>query len=244
MFPAVGFILLLTAFTPARPGEPILVSAAISLTDALEEIRQAYVASGGSEIRFNFAGSNVLARQIVNGAPADVFISADEAQMDYAQERGAIDAASRFSVVSNRLAVITVPERSASIRDAAALAQAKRIAVGDPAAVPAGVYAKAFLERAGLWEQLKDRLVPLANVRAALTAVESGGADAGIVYESDAATSRRVEVAFLITGPEPPRIVYPAAIVTRTRHRAEAEKFLGFLRTTAARAIFMKYRFS
>jgi molybdate transport system substrate-binding protein len=244
VFPAVVFIVLLTALTPAQPGETILVSAAISLTDALEEIRHAYATAGGGEIRFNFAGSNVLARQIVNGAPADVFISADEAQMDYAQERGAIDAGSRFPVVSNRLAVITVPGRAPSIPNAAALAQAKRIAIGDPVAVPAGVYAKAFLERAGLWEALKERLVPLANVRAALTAVESGGADAGIVYESDAATSRRVEVAFVVTGPEAPRIVYPAAISARTRHRAEAERFLAFLRSPTALAIFRKYRFS
>lgn len=244
MSPAVVFIALLTAFAPAHPGDPILVSAAISLTDALEEIRQAYASSGGGEIRFNFAGSNVLARQIVNGAPADVFISADEAQMDYAQARGTIDPRTRVPVVSNRLAVITVPGRAASIRDAAALTQVKRIAIGDPVAVPAGVYAKAFLERAGLWEQLTDRLVPLANVRAALTAVESGGAEAGIVYESDAATSHRIEVAFVVTGPGAPRIVYPAAIVTRSRHRAEAEKFLDFLRSPAARAIFQKYRFS
>jgi molybdate transport system substrate-binding protein len=243
VFPVV-FLVLLTAFTPAQPGDPILVSAAISLTDALEEIRHAYAATGGGEIRFNFAGSNVLARQIVNGAPADVFISADEAQMDYAQERGAIDAASRFPVVSNRLAVITVTGRAASIPNAAALVQAKRIAIGDPVAVPAGVYARVFLERAGLWAPLQDRLVPLANVRAALSAVESGGADAGLVYESDAATSGRVETAFVVTGPDAPAIVYPAAIVTRTRHRPEAEKFLGFLRSAAARAIFRKYRFS
>jgi molybdate transport system substrate-binding protein len=244
MSPVAVLVVVLTLFPAAQARETILVSAAISLTGALEEIRQTYTTAGGGDVRFNFAGSNVLARQIVNGAPADVFISADEAQMDYAQERGAIDAVTRFPVVSNRLAVITAPGRAASIPNAAALAQAKRIAIGDPVAVPAGVYAKAFLERAGLWEQLKERLVPLTNVRAALTAVESGGADAGIVYESDAATSGRVEVAFVVSGPGAPRIVYPAAIVTRTRHRAEAEKFLAFLRSPAARAIFRKYHFS
>lgn len=244
MFPVafLGVFLTVCGHTQAR--ETILVSAAISLTDALEEVRQAYTASGGGEVRFNFAGSNVLARQLVNGAPADVFISADEAQMDYAQERGAIDARSRVPLLSNRLAVITAPGGAGVIPNAAALVQAKRIAIGDPVAVPAGVYAKMFLEHAGLWDHVKDRLIPLANVRAALGAVESGGADAGIVYESDAATSRRVETAFVVAGPAAPRIVYPAAIVTRTRHRAEAETFLAFLRSPAARAIFGKYRFS
>jgi molybdate transport system substrate-binding protein len=239
-----AFAFFLTALPADQAREPLLVSAAISQTDALEEIRRAYAAAGGGEIRFNFAGSNVLVRQIVNGAPADVFISADEAQMDYARERGAIDAASRVAIVSNRLAIVTAPGRAATIRDAADLVRAKRIAVADPAAVPAGVYARTYLERRGLWAQLEKRLVPLSNVRAALTAVESGAADAGIVYESDAATSKRAETAFVVTGPDAPRIVYPAAIATRTRHRAEAEKFLAFLRSPAARTIFLKYRFS
>ena len=234
----------MAALTPAAPAEPILVAAAISLTDALEDVRAAYEAAGGGEVRFTFAGSNALARQIVNGAPVDVFISADEAQMDHAQARGAIDPRSRFDLLTNRLAVVTGPGRGRALPNAAALVGAERIAIGDPVAVPAGVYAKGFLERAGLWEQLKDRMIPLTNVRAALRAVESGGADAAIVYESDAATSSRVEVAFVVTGAAAPRIVYPAAIVARTRHRPEAEKFLAFLRGPEARAIFQKYRFS
>lgn len=223
----------------------IVVSAAISLTDALTEVDKAYRAAGGGPVRFNFVASNVLARQIVNGAPADVFISADEAQMDYAQKAGAIDAASRIALLGNRLAVVTPAGRPLKSRDAQALTNAtvKRVALGDPAAVPAGVYAKQYLERINLWTALQPKLLPLANVRAALAAAESGGADAAIVYESDVASTRRVDLAFVIDGPDAPRIVYPAAIVATTRQRASALKFLAFLRGPQARDIFRRFKF-
>ena len=164
--------------------------------------------------------------------------------MNYAQERGAIDRASRFDLLANRLAVVTQRGNARNVPDAAALAHVRRIAIGDPAAVPAGVYARQFLERVGLWQRVASRLIPLRNVRAALAAVESGGADAAIVYESDAAASSRVDLAFVVTGPAAPRIVYPAAIVSGSKMRQEAERFLTFLRGPAAAAIFRRYRFS
>jgi molybdate transport system substrate-binding protein len=110
--------------------------------------------------------------------------------------------------------------------------------------VPAGRYARAYLERAGLWEALQPKLLPLANVRAALAAAESGGADAAIVYESDAATSNKVTLAYIVPSAEAPLITYPAAIVTRARNRAGAEQFLAYLRGPRAREIFERYRFS
>lgn len=244
MLPATVFAVFLAALSPARAADPIIVSAAISLTDALQDVRAAYAAAGGGPVRFNFAGSNVLARQIANGAPVDVFISADEAQMNYAQERGAIDRSSRFDLLANRLAVVTERGHARDVPAAAALARVRRIAIGDPAAVPAGAYARHFLERAGLWKRVERRLIPLRNVRAALAAVESGAADAAVVYESDAAASSRVDLAFVVTGPAAPRIVYPAAIVSRSKKRQEAERFLTFLRSPKAAAIFRKYRFS
>ena len=224
----------------------IVVSAAISLTDALNDVEKPYRAAGGGPVRFNFAASNVLARQIVNGAPADLFISADEAQMDYVQKAGAIDPASRFALLGNRLAVVTPAGRPLGSRDVRALTDAtvKRVALGDPAAVPAGVYAKQYLERINLWTALQPKLLPLANVRAALAAAESGGADAAIVYESDIASTRRVDLAFVIDGPDAPRIVYPAAIVATTRDRTAAAKFLAFLRGTEAASIFRRFKFS
>jgi molybdate transport system substrate-binding protein len=220
------------------------VSAAISLTDALQEVEKAYANAGGGPVRFNFGGSNVLARQIVNGAPADVFISADEAQMNYADERGAIDRASRVELLSNRLAVVTPRGSGRTIKAVNELAELKRIAVADPAAVPAGVYARQFLEETGVWDRIQSRLVPLGNVRAALTAAESGAADAAIIYESDAAASSRVEVSFVVTGPAAPRIVYPAALVAASKNREAAATFLAFLRGPEARTIFRKYKFS
>lgn len=223
----------------------IVVSAAISLTDALHDVEKAYTAAGGGPVRFNFAASNVLARQIVNGAPVDVFISADEAQMDYAQKAGAIDAASRVALLGNRLAVVTPAGRPLRSRDARALTDAgvRRVAIGDPAAVPAGVYAKQYLEHIDLWTTLQPKLLPLANVRAALAAAALGGADAAIVYESDITSTSRVELAFIVDGPEAPRIVYPAAIVASTRDRPSAAKFLAFLRGPQSRDIFKRFKF-
>lgn len=222
----------------------ILVSAAISLSDALQEIAASYERAGHPSVRFNFAGSNVLARQIANGAPADLFISADELQMNYAQQRGAIDGATRIDLLRNHL-VVVVPQGSpiTVLANARALTSLSRIAVADPAAVPAGVYARQFLLKAGIWDAVQPKLLPLANVRAALLAAESGGADAALVYDSDAAASQRVTVALRVTGTEAPDIVYPAALVTRSKRKESAADFLRFLRSPEARTIFHKYRF-
>lgn len=232
--------------TPSRLPQqaPVLVSAAISLTDALVEIEKIYRTTGGGPVRFNFAGSNVLARQIANGAPADIFISADLVQMQYVEKAGAIAPGSSFYLLGNALAIVTPP--GSSIRTARDLAQpaVRRIAIGDPAAVPAGFYAKQYLERAGLWNVLQSKLLPLVNVRAALAAVDNGGADAAIVYHSDAATSRRSVLAFVVPRTETPWIIYPAAIVKSAKNRAGAERFLAFLRGAEARRIFADFNFS
>ena len=222
-----------------------MVSAAISLSDALVEIEKAYAASGGGPVRFNFAGSNVLARQIVNGAPADIFISADLAQMKYAERGGAVVPGSWTPLVGNTLAVVT-PPGGQPIRNAHGLLSpsVRRIAIGDPAAVPAGLYARHYLERLGLWQQLEPKLLPLVNVRAALAAVESGGVDAAIVYESDAAASGNAAVAFVVPVTEAPPIVYPMALVSHSRNRAAAERFARFLGSDQATGIFRRYRFS
>ena len=224
----------------------ITVSAAISLSGALEEIAKAYKTAGGGEVRFNFAASNVLARQVANGAPADLFISADEAQMDYAQARHAIDPATRLPLLCNRLVIVVPSTREPSWRDAKALLgdDVRRVAIGDPAGVPAGVYTKQYLEQISLWRHLQPKLLPLANVRAALAAIESGGADAGFVYESDATTTSRVRVVLVIDGPGAPQIIYPAAITARSSNRAAAVKFLEYLKSPIATDIFRRYRFS
>jgi molybdate transport system substrate-binding protein len=162
--------------------------------------------------------------------------------MAFAASRRAVDPA--VPLLHNRLAVVTPSGQAARVPDLHALLRLRRIAVGDPDAVPAGVYAREYLQRRGLWTSLQSRLLPLANVRAALNAVESGGADAGIVYESDAAASRRVDLAYVIDGPDAPVILYPAALVSRSSNKAAAAQFLLFLQGPEAGAIFRRYRFT
>jgi molybdate transport system substrate-binding protein len=242
---ACAVILMALAASAQSTPEPVTVSAAISLTEALEAAARAYASAGGGPVRFNFAGSNVLARQIVSGARVDVFVSADGVQMDLAERAGAIDATSRVDLLGNRLAIVT--RRDGPRVDAArALLQPaiRRVAIGDPAAVPAGVYARAFLEASGLWTPLQPKLVPVSNVRAAIAAVENGSADAAIAYETDAATAKVATMAFVLDGKEAPRIVYPAAIVTASRNRAAAERFLAFLRSPEAGTVFKLYKFT
>lgn len=238
-------LLSLLILVPARVQTPLTVSAAVSLTEALEAVARAYASAGGRPVRFNFAGSNVLARQLVNGAPADLFISADEAQMDVAMAAGVIDGATRVDLLANRLAVIARPERL-EIGDVRALLGpgVRRVAIGDPAAVPAGVYARQYLEAVGLWDALQAKLVPVGNVRAAVAAVENGSADAAIVYETDAAVARTAVTRVVVSGAGAPRVVYPAAIVAGSRQRESAAHFLAFLRGSDASEIFRRYKFT
>jgi molybdate transport system substrate-binding protein len=233
------------ALTVQNPGgrAAVTVSAAVSLSDALEEVARAYAKAGGGPVRFNFAGSNVLARQIINGAPVDLFISADDQQMEVVEKAGALKAGSRVDLVANQLAVIAASDRAAFIRDnfARAPSDIRRLALGDPAAVPAGVYARQYLEKQGLWDAYESRVVPTTNVRAALTAVEGGGADAAIVYVTDAKVARHAVIAFVIPVDQAPRIAYPAGLISSS---AEAARFLAFLRESPeARAIFTRHGF-
>jgi molybdate transport system substrate-binding protein len=230
---------------PGTAPAALTVAAAISLTDVLGAVERAYVAAGGGALRFTFAASNVLARQIVNGAPIDLFISADSAQMKVVEEARAVDARTRVDLLGNRLAVVAPKGRARSLADGASLARpsVRRIAIGDPAGVPAGAYAREYLQREGLWDRLQSRLIPVASVRAALTAAANATVDAAIVYETDVPSSKDVEQAFVVTGANAPTIVYPAAIVTASKQRAAAERFLAFLGSSEASAIFARFKF-
>lgn len=230
--------------TPQRP-EAIRVSAAVSLTESLTRAAEVWQEQTGRRVTPNFAASNVLARQIEEGAPVDVFLSADEMQMQALVARGLIDRTSVFPLLSNRLVIVTPGDRPLPVASPAGLADPRvhRVAIGDPAAVPAGVYAKQWLERIGLWPDVQRKIVPSASVRAALAAVEAGNADAGIVYRTDARGRRGVGVSYEVPREESPRIVYPVAVVKRTKDPNGAAEFVRWLRSAEAQAIFASFGF-
>ena len=229
---------------PASP--PITVSAAASLTDALSAIAKEYGSAGRGSVRFNFAASNILSRQIVEGAPVDLFVSADETQMDLIARAGRVQEGSRVNLVGNQLAVVVPSDRPRTLSSIRQIADPafRRIAVGDPAAVPAGVYAKQYLEQEGLWTAVQPRIVPTGNVRGALAAVESGAADAAIVYRTDARTALRANIAWVVPVDRGPRIIYPAAIVRGAQRAAEARRFLDFLLGAVGDGVFARYGFT
>ena len=228
------------------PAQAITVSAAVSLTDALSAIAKEYASAGRGSVRFNFGASNILARQIVMGAPVDLFVSADEAQMDVVAREGLLQEGSRVDLLGNQLAVVVPSDRPRTFASIAEIAGPafRRIAIGDPAAVPAGVYARQYLEKEGLWPSVQPRVVPTGSVRAALAAVESGAADAAIVYRTDARVALRATVAWVVPTDRGPRIVYPAAVVRASQQAAEATRFRDYLRGPDAARIFERFGFT
>lgn len=223
----------------------ITVFAAASLTDSLKEIAANYEKSTGEKVRFNFAASNTLAQQIQAGAPADIFFSADEAKMDALATAGLIAKDTRLDLLGNSLVIIT-PLDGLAIATAKDLTgpAIKHLSLGDPRAVPAGIYAKTWLEKAGLWKALQPKIVPAESVRTALAVVESGNAEAGIVYKTDAAISKKVKVVIAIPAAASPAIIYPVAIVKDSRNAAAARKFLAHLAAKEAAETFVKFGFS
>jgi molybdate transport system substrate-binding protein len=234
---ALGLALPLRAAT-------VTVFAAASLTDVLKEIGHDYEAKSGDKVAFNLAGSNVLARQIEQGARADIFLSADEAQMNAVAQAGLIDPATRADLLRNTLVIVAPADSPLAnfIPPDLAKVDIQRIALADPKAVPAGIYAKQYLTNLGLWSKVEGKVVPTANVRAALAAVESGDVEAGIVYQTDASSTRKVKVIYAVPLSDGPRITYPVALM-KASDGADAKKFLAYLESPAARAIFQKYGF-
>ena len=234
----------LLAASSLRAAE-VYVCAAASLTDALKEIAVAYEKESGDKLIFNFASSSVLARQIEEGAPADLIISADEAKLSELEKKGLLIPGTRKSILSNRLAVVVPLDSAISLTSAKDLTgqEIKRLALGEPKSVPAGIYAKEYLEKLGLWEKLADRIVPCENVRAALAAVESGNTEAGIVYKSDAMISKKVKTAFEVPEAEGPNISYPLAVIKDSKSADAAKKLAAYLDSKPAGIVFEKYGF-
>ena len=192
----------LGAVAPA-PSSPLLVFGAASLTESLQEIGRDFEAKTGQKVDFSFASSSDLERQIEAGAPADVFFSADTAKMDALEKAGLVRKSDRREFLSNALVVVVPKESRAAIASARDLTALPRIALADPASVPAGIYAKKWLTAEGVWDAVAPKVVPTLDVRAALAAVAGGDIPAGIVYRTDAATSKDVRVAFTVTNGPP-----------------------------------------
>lgn len=236
-----GFLL---AAMPLR-GAELKVYAAASLADALKEIAVPFEKASGDKLVFNLGASSLLARQIEEGAPADVFFSADEARMNVLEAKKLIIKDSRRSLLSNSLVVVVAADRAGAIQSIQELVEPRfwRIALAETKTVPAGIYAREFLEKQKIWTAVERKVVPTENVRGALSAVESGNVDAAIVYKTDATISRRVRIALEIPVNEGPKISYPVAILQETKQIDAARRFLKHLGSEDATKIFRKHGF-
>jgi molybdate transport system substrate-binding protein len=236
----------LSASAQAQP-EPLTVFAAASLKNVLDEQGAAFIAAGGPAVRFSYGASSAMARQIEQGAPADIFLSADVDWMSYVADRGLIVPPSRKNLLTNRLALVAPAASTVklTVGRGMAIGQALgngRLAIAAPE-VPAGKYGRAALTVLGVWPQVKDRLAPAENVRAALLFVARGETPLGIVYDTDAKVEPGVRIVGLFPESSHPKIVYPAAILVRSTNPAAA-RFLAFLQSPKGRAVFQKYGFT
>jgi molybdate transport system substrate-binding protein len=232
--------------TGALKAADLTVFAAASLSDALKEIAGTYESASGDKVHFNLAASSLLARQIKEGAPADVFFSADEAKMDDLAKAGLLAAGTRHSLLSNTLVIVVPAGTTTAAAGPAYLSTdaVHHLALGETHSVPAGIYARQWLEKAGLWPQVEAKVVAVENVRACLAAVESGNADAGIVYRTDALLSKKVRIIHEVAATDGPKISYPVAVLKDSKQAEAAGKFAAYLASPAALAVFAKYGFT
>ena len=229
---------------PSHAEDAVLrVSAASSLADVLKEINAAFEKSTGTKVELNLGASSALARQIEEGAPADVFFPADLAKMDGLEKQGLIDVTTKEAQLSNSLVVVEPSDSKLRITSGKDLAGVNRIALANPHAVPAGIHAKTWLEKIGLWNEVEPKVVATENVRAALAAVESGNVDAGVVYKTDAAISKKVKIAFAVPVAEAPQIIYPMAVLKNSNNAGTAKRYLDFLDSKEATRAFVKFGF-
>lgn len=226
----------------------VLVFAAASTTQAVEEVGQLFAQKGLGTVKASFASSSTLAKQIEQGAPANLFISADTQWADYLDKKDMLTKGSRVDLLSNVL-VLIAPSDSKTEKvqvdgklDIDGLLGEGRLAVGDPDHVPAGIYAHQAFEKLGLWSKVEPKLARAESVRAALALVERGESPFGVVYGSDAVVSKKVKVVGIFDPSLTPPIVYPMALV-KGHDTDEARKLLDFMRTPEAKAVFVKYGF-
>ena len=239
--------LLLAPAAVAQERGPVVLAAA-SLQESLTEAAEAWAAKGHPKPVLSFAASSALARQVIAGAPADLFLSADEPWMDAVVRAGMLRAGTRTTLLGNRLVLIAPAASKVRLTPARGFPLVKalgsgRLALADPDAVPAGKYAKAALSGLGVWRGVAARVAPAENVRAAMALVARGAAPLGIVYATDARASKAVRIVGIFPAGSHPPIRYPVAVLKASRHR-DAMGFRAFLVSKQARAIFARHGFA
>ena len=243
-------LILCTVALPVRaadaPDQELLVFAAASLTNALDEVAALYTHQTQQHVKFSYAASSALARQLEAGARADVFFSADLEWMDYVQTRNLIDRSTRRNVLSNRLVLVAPAGSKIELKIApgfglAAALGKDRLATGDPASVPVGKYARSALISLGVWNEVADKLVRADNVRSALAFIARGETPLGIVYETDARIEKHVRIVDFFPADSHLPIVYPIAVTSLAR--PAARQFVEFLQSAPAQEAFKKYGF-
>lgn len=239
--------LILAPAAIAQERGPVVLAAA-SLQESLAEAANVWAAKGHAKPVLSFAASSALARQVIAGAPADLFLSADEEWMDAVAKAGLLRAGTRATLLGNRLVLIAPVSSKIRLTPARGFALAKalgtgRLALADPDAVPAGKYAKAALAHLGVWAGVAAKVAPAENVRAAMALVERGAAPLGIVYATDARASKAVRVVGILPASSHPPIRYPVALLKKSRHR-DAAGFRAFLLSKQGRAIFARHGFA
>jgi molybdate transport system substrate-binding protein len=245
---AAGLASIAGALPAVAQGKDVVIFAAASLKNALDDIAGQWQRETGKKVVVSYAASNTLIKQIEQGAPADIFISADLDWMDYGQQKDLIKPDSRSNLLGNRLVLIAPKDSSVSANiqpgfDLAALLKGGRLAMGNVDAVPAGKYGKASLEKLGVWDSVKDKIAQAESVRAALLFVSRGEAPLGIVYQTDAAADPSVKIVGTFPENTHPPIIYPVAL-TKESTNADAQAFLNYLRSPAARAAFERQGFA
>lgn len=226
----------------------LTVYAATSTRDALQSLAEGFERDRGVHVVFNFGSSGDLSKQIVAAAKADVFVSADEKEMDRVEQAGLLLAGSRRALLSNQLVVVEPAGGPSAFTAPFAPEQlagdaVRRLSLGNVETVPAGRYAKAWLEKVGVWPSVSERVLPGVDARAALAAVESAGAQAGVVYATDAALSEKVRVVHAVAIAEGPKISYPMAVIAGRPREADARAWADLLTSPAARAEFEEHGF-
>jgi molybdate transport system substrate-binding protein len=238
---AAALVAALLACSPSE--DELLVFAAASLADALEEIAAEFEREGATRVAISSGGSQMLAQQIAGGAPADLFVSAGEFPVRFLRERRLLEPSSARLLSNEMVVVVPVGGDEPASMDGLGAKTVRRIAIADPELAPAGRYARESLMSLGLWDGLGPKLVFAADVRAALAYVESGNADAALVYRTDAEASERVRVLHIVPAFSYSPISYPAVIVAASNNKVAADAFLRYLRGEGARETFRRHGF-